>query len=190
MMRASQTHSWIQSYGGRAIDPFNLTESDVEIEDISHALANLCRFGGHSRHFYSVAQHCTIVSQIVPARLSLAGLLHDADEAYVVDLPAPLKVRFPEYRELCDKVQRVINRRFGITLTDDDRRIIKDADNTALATEARDLLQGGPLGNWHEKYGMPLHTRVLPQAPTAAKAVFMMRYRLLTSNLRVLGDTQ
>lgn len=72
-----------------------------EIEDIAHALSLNCRFNGHIRHFYSVAQHSLMVANLM-ASLALGdpleGLLHDATEAYMSDVPAPLKVRLPDWR--------------------------------------------------------------------------------------------
>lgn len=82
---------WMQTYTGRVFWPLEPRPEDVDIVDIAHALANLCRYGGHSKVFYSVAHHSVLVSQIVPPADALWGLMHDSAEAYVIDLIRPIK---------------------------------------------------------------------------------------------------
>ncbi len=77
---------WIQVRSGRKFHPLDPRPEDVDINDIAHALSNLCRFTGHCTDFYSVAQHSVIASQIVPPASALAALLHDASEAYMGDI--------------------------------------------------------------------------------------------------------
>lgn len=96
----------IQTFTGRAVDPLNITAGDVCIEDIAHALANICRFGGHTREFYSVAQHSVLAAEYISMFLApptstakrtvqarLHALLHDAPEAYLGDHTRPIKAR-------------------------------------------------------------------------------------------------
>ncbi|MFG0247924.1 MAG: phosphohydrolase, partial [Phycisphaeraceae bacterium JB051] len=79
--------SWIQTYTGKAFYPLREDPGIIDIRDIAHALSLQCRFNGHCSDFYSVAQHSVHVSEVVPQAFALWGLLHDAAEAYMSDLP-------------------------------------------------------------------------------------------------------
>ena len=89
---------YLQTVSGRWVNPFDPDPEQLDAGDIARALANQCRFGGHSRVFYSVAQHCVIVSRVVEERGGdvedvFAALMHDAGEAYLGDMPHPIKHR-------------------------------------------------------------------------------------------------
>ena len=82
---------YVSTYTGKQFFPLDPQQDQVDIEDIAHGLAYQCRFNGQTRYFYSVAQHSLIVAGLVPKRLYLAALLHDAAEAYMGDMVKPLK---------------------------------------------------------------------------------------------------
>src|SRR5579885_2784587 len=82
---------WIQTYCGVAFYPLDPRPEEILIEDIAHALSMLCRFTGHVKRFYSVAQHCVYVSHRCDPKDALWGLLHDAAEAYLNDISRPVK---------------------------------------------------------------------------------------------------
>ena len=110
---------WIQTHSGKAFYPFAPRPDDIDIEDIAHALAHQCRFGGHVSKFYSVAQHCVLIARVLHAqgfdkRTILAGLLHDATEAYLVDLPSPVKNMLPGYRDAENRLAAVIAEKFDL----------------------------------------------------------------------------
>jgi len=99
-VRWIQDMSWIQTYTGKCFHPREPGPDDFDIRDVAHALSLLCRFNGHCRTFYSVAEHSVRVSRICPPAAALWGLLHDLGEAYVGDLPRPLKPLMPRFEEI------------------------------------------------------------------------------------------
>ncbi len=152
---------------------------DVHIEDIAHGLAFQCRFNGQTRAFYSVAQHSLLVASLVPSRLRLAALLHDAAEAYLGDMVKPLKQCFPAFSAMEAKVMAIIGKRFGVdTFT---AAAIKRADLIALATEKRDLMPNST-EPWPSLRGLqPTPTRIVPMAPVEANEGFLEMYRQLAA---------
>lgn len=144
--------SWILTHSGRKFDLAKPTADMVDPTDIAHSLSMQCRFNGHTRSYYSVAQHCYLVADLVPTEHQLAALLHDATEAYVGDLVRPLKEGMREFYEchslvsLYDEVERnvwlAICQRFDLDPILPD--CVKHADLVALATEKRDLMPEHP----------------------------------------------
>jgi len=133
---------WMQTYTGRAFYPMDPDPIDIDPLDIAHALSMLCRYNGHVDRFYSVAEHCILMSNAVPAKDALWALLHDATEAYVGDMIRPLKRFMPEYRTVEDRLMEAIASRFGLTGTMP--ASVKDADNRILLTERAALLSVSP----------------------------------------------
>jgi hypothetical protein len=130
--------SWILTRLGKKFDLLEPSASMVEPADIAHALSMQCRLNGHTRVFYSVAQHSFLVADLVPEQYQLEALLHDAAEAYVGDLVSPLKDVLPEYRQIEHHVWHAICSRFDIDPVLPP--CVHDADLVALATERRDLM--------------------------------------------------
>lgn len=129
--------SFIITHSGRRVEILNPKPEDIVIEDIVYHLAHINRFTGGVGN-YSVAQHSIHVMGLVPQHLRLRALLHDAAEAYVGDLSAPLKELCLVYREIEKRFERVIEERF--CLPPDPEGLVKQADTVMLATERRDLL--------------------------------------------------
>lgn len=124
---------WVMTYTGKIYYPFNPDPHDVCIEDVSHALSNLCRYTGMSRWFYSVAEHSVLVSYMVPPELALEGLLHDAAEAYCGDMALPLKKRLPDYAHLELINETAVRIHFGLPHAMNP--IVKKADRDVVITE-------------------------------------------------------
>lgn len=172
--------AWIQTYSGRRFTPTNPNPDAIVIQDISHALSMQCRFSGHVKRFYSVAQHCVLVSYICDSEDALWGLMHDATEAYLVDVPRPLKRsgQFNAYLEFEYKMQLAICKRFG--LPEKEPVSVKKADTILLATEARDLMS--PLHpDWAQPCD-PLPFKIDPLPQQEAKDLFMKRFFELTGH--------
>lgn len=169
---------WLQTYSGVQFWPLDAREEEVRIRDIAHALAQQCRFSGHTRQFYSVAQHSVEVSRHCPPERALWGLLHDASEAYLLDLPTPLK-HLPEmsaYRAAERRLQRVIYTSFGLHGTPP--ASVKRADLLMLATEAAHFVwpQVAP---WIALPN-PLPIHLIPLSPVQAEMAFLQRFEQLT----------
>lgn len=129
---------WIVTHSGKQFDFHNPTPDMVCIEDIAHALSMSCRFGGHTRYHYSVAQHSVNVARFVPDEHKLVALLHDATEAYIGDMVSPLKVIMPEFKRKEEEIWEVIAARFSLPFYMDPS--IKKADTMMLKIEREHLI--------------------------------------------------
>lgn len=174
---------WIQTYTLRQFWPLDPRPEDVSIIDIAHALSMMCRFTGHTHRFYSVAEHCVRVSyhasrDVVDDAEALLvarwGLLHDATEAYLVDLARPVKRtdEMKSYREAEQRLMEAICQRFGLPPAEPPA--VKVADMRLCYTEARDLFPGVHRAwRWHAE---PLEEKILPWSQEEAKQRFRLRF--------------
>jgi uncharacterized protein len=176
----SRRGDWMQTVTGRRFYPLDPRPSDVCIDDIAHALAHQCRFGGHSCRHYSVAEHSVLVSYVVPPEDALHGLLHDAAEAYVVDIPRPLKVALHDYKPIEGYVHHAVFKAFGLDpLLPESVHV---ADNNVLLAE-REVLLNTLAGMWSIP-GEPADVTIrkfwtLLQFPYFAKRLFLKRFHEL-----------
>lgn len=170
--------SWILTARGKHFDYLDPCAEDIDILDIAQGLANECRFGGHTRAFYSVAQHAWLASQIVPAEHALEALLHDASEAYCKDIPLPLKLLLPDYRDIEARVDGAIRAVFDLPLTMS--HAVKKADLILLATERRDLMPADDTP-WPILEGIiPLERKIAATHAGRSQALFIKRWVELT----------
>jgi 5'-deoxynucleotidase YfbR-like HD superfamily hydrolase len=172
--------AWIQTYSGRRFNPMKPNPKAIVIQDVAHALSMQCRFNGHCKEFYSVAQHCVLVSHMC-GEDALWGLLHDASEAYLVDIPRPLKHsgKFQAYLEMEEIMQRAICERFGLSLVEP--ASVKRADKILLSTEARDLMS--PLHKDWRQPAEPLPFTITSWSPKEAEEKFIQRFDKLMAAL-------
>jgi hypothetical protein len=124
---------WIETFTGTKIYPLSPNIKDIHIEDIAHALSLICRYNGHCSSYYSVAQHSVYVSDIVAPEFALQGLLHDAAEAYIGDVPRPIKKMIPMFGDIERVCMSTISRKYSLPQAFDES--IWVADNIMLATE-------------------------------------------------------
>ncbi len=116
------------------------------MEDIAHALSNICRFNGHTAQYYSVAHHCLNVEMFLQQKdyskkIRLYGLLHDAAEIYICDIPRPLKKTMPAYEAVEVAIQSAIYEHFNLEWpSHDEEKAIEEADNYVLALEAKKFM--------------------------------------------------
>lgn len=138
---------WIQTFTGKQFFPLDPRPEDVCVEDIARSLAMKCRYGGHTRFFYSVAEHSFWVSQNAPIEQRLRALLHDAHEAYSPfgDVPRPLKASIPQVAEIEERLDEAIAAHFGLDgLMSPDIKVI----DTRILHDERAVLLGPPPADW------------------------------------------
>lgn len=129
--------NWIQTYSGKFYQYLKRNAHNIVIEDIAHALSLICRFSGQCREFYSVAQHCCIAHDYADSDIKLETLLHDASEAYISDIPRPIKQIIPEIKELEQFIQVQVASRFKFRWPTMGR--IEILDSQLLLAEAQQL---------------------------------------------------
>jgi 5'-deoxynucleotidase YfbR-like HD superfamily hydrolase len=174
---------FIETRSGGEFWPLEPRRCDVDIEDIAHALSNQCRFSGHTRVHYSVAEHSVRVSRLLKewgasVETQLWGLLHDASEAYLVDLPSPLKLdpRFAFYKVAERQVMTIICERFELPLRMPDA--VVEADAVLLSTEVRDLMNPRS-GHWSKLTHAPHRHRIYPMTQNVAMRTFLSLFNAL-----------
>lgn len=166
---------WMQTFTGQQFYPMSPSAEDVDPIDIAHALGLLCRYNGHIDRFYSVAEHCVLMSQAVPEEDALWALLHDATEAYVGDMIRPLKLHMPDYRAAEDRVMDAIVTRFGLR-SNEMPASVKDADSRILLTERAALMPGKQSRlKWDVDSLVPLPVTISAWGPEEASAQYTAR---------------
>jgi hypothetical protein len=160
---------------------FNFLEpetSKFKLLDIASALSKICRFTGHTRQFYSVAQHSVMCSHLVPKEDRLAALMHDAAEAFIGDVSTPLKQLLPDYKAIEARVEAVVFARFGLPA--ELPSSVKAADLRMLATEAKKFMPREAM-NWDILAFVELvPVNLVPWSPAQAQAEFLDRYQEIT----------
>lgn len=162
---------------------FNPKYPEFDIEDIAHGLSNICRFGGQSQEFYSVAEHSIIVSHLTDGN-PLEGLLHDASEAYLMDIPSPIKATLPDYKRLEGYIQKMLCQEYGIQYPFSEETHL--ADRQALVIESRFLTKShGSFWIDRDKYAATLQERdfnfyrPVCMPPPQAAVAFIRRFHYL-----------
>lgn len=168
---------WLQTYTGRCFWPMDPRPEEVCIEDIARSLAFRCRYGGHVKRFYSVAEHSVLVSYFVPREQALWGLLHDAAEAYSADVPRPLKRMLPQWKPMEEAIMGAVCERYR--LPREEPGDVKRVD-FAICSDERELIMAPCLRDWGEMPG-PLGAHIRCLSPLDAEEVFLDRFDALTS---------
>lgn len=166
---------WIETYTVKQFWFLNPSPEMFNIEDIAHALSMVCRYAGHVNRFYSVATHCCLIADYFSydPRLHLTALMHDAAEAYIGDMPRPLKRRLKQFRAIEGRIEQALAEKFGIIYPMPAE--IKIADLRITLDERRALKS--PSGRvWSEDASTPLGVTIPDWSPKRAKAEFLRRY--------------
>ena len=177
--QAERQGDFMQTATGRKFWPLSPRADEVFIEDIAHSLSLQCRYAGHCLRFYSVAEHSVLIARHLAAKyapeVALWGLLHDASEAYLVDVPRPVKPYLTGYKDAEAKVMAAVCDRFG--LVHEMPAAVHDADNRIIADELINLV---PM-EWHDRYaGKELGVRLRYWSPEQAREEFMATFDVLT----------
>lgn len=170
---------WMQTYTGLRYFPMDPRPEDIDPRDIAHALSLLCRYGGHIDRFYSVAEHCVKLSYTVTPENALSALLHDATEAYVVDVPRPVKRYLADYRMVEAKVWRAIAMHFGVA--EELPLEVHAHDTRILLNERGVLMRNAEFGAWSMDGLDPLDTTIDGWPPEEAEARYLARLKELTA---------
>lgn len=131
---------WMQTHSGVQFRPYACTPEMIKFDDIVHALSNIARYNGHTDQHYSVAQHSVYVSYCVPIEFAYVALMHDAVEAYIGDMAAPVKWGQPGFNKLEQYIwEAAIAPRFGLPLEMPPE--VKTADLALLVYEQSHLVK-------------------------------------------------
>lgn len=177
---------WIETHGGKRMWFLNPEAKMVDIDDIAHSLSNQCRFSGHTSRFYSVAEHSMNVAMELFDQspvIRMQGLLHDASEAYLLDIPSPVKIYLTNYKELEEKIMQAIFDKYNLVLPLD--YMVKEADSVMLKREAEELLPSRGK-DWINKYPTLWTSRrkIVGMKPADAKSSFILWFEYLTKELK------
>jgi hypothetical protein len=183
----------LETHSGGYLDYDNPTAEQIDIEDIAHALSMMCRFNGHTKRFYSVAEHALLCHHLrgrveasylgvdqLPG-MALLVLHHDSHEAYLGDIPTPLKQHMVGWKGVSQRIDRAIAAAFGFDARDFSLPSIKAIDRLALRIEARELKSSRGVGTywgWDAPPAIPAPWR-LGLAPATAKYHFLDLHRRL-----------
>lgn len=178
---------WIQTFTGKQFYILDPQPDDIEILDIAHSLSMTCRYNGHCLRFYSVAEHSVLLASYTQHVLQrgtrdvMRALLHDACEAYVGDLPKPIKRSMPGIEERENAVERVIMQKFGLEIAKPDW--LDEIDHRIWFDEKTALMV--PRNDWSfEGETQPLGVVIQSWDPHTAEGIFLNAFRQLEATLR------
>jgi hypothetical protein len=173
--------SWIGTYTGEKFVFNNIEKNKIHIEDIAHSLSMLCRYNGHCKKFYSVEEHSILVSSVLLDELKIHGLLHDAAEAFISDIPKLFKKTIPNIKETEELILRHIYSELKIQYPSElEIRIIKVVDTRMLQTERKILMPDNDMVWGYMDDIKPYdNIKISNYLPDNAKLFFMKEYNIL-----------
>ena len=172
---------WIQTYSGQAFWPLDPRPEEIHIQDIAHALSLISRYCGHCRVFYPVAQHVVLVAHTVPRPLALEGLMHDASEAYISDIPTPVKACLPDYQRTEVILEETIAKKYNLIWPWPTE--VKLADHIIFKTECRDILPHPLNVDAFISEDVPiLDNKIIPWSSDKAEFMFQLHFDYLQNH--------
>jgi len=161
--------------------PLDPVVEEIHLHDIVHALSKICRWGGHSLFFYTVAQHCVHVSELGKNKLDQKwGLLHDAAETYIGDMVGPLKIHMPKYKAIEEGIMKLIAKKWDLPYPMP--ASVKHNDEVITATEGRDIMPGDERTLELIDKRAHRNMKIVGMNTQDARAAFMARYKELFGN--------
>jgi len=171
------SYDYIGTFTNKKFHFLNPSVEEVCIDDIAQALSMNCRYSGHVKEFYSVAEHSVLIADLVykltgDQQQAFDALLHDASEAYLTGVPRPIKPHLTGYMTIEAKAEEVIQQAFGCRPMND---LIKEIDTHICGTEAKQLFRVVP--SWCDDFE-PVDIEVRCWSPERARAEFLDRFNL------------
>lgn len=184
----ARTGDWMQTFSGRQFWPLDPLSHEIYIEDVAHSLSMQCRFGGHCLQFYSVAEHSVLLARYfanADYHTRLWALLHDASEAYLADVPRPVKPFLPGYKDAEAAAMAAVVERFKmLPLRIPDA--VKEADDGILVDEAAQNMAAPPVA-WNDS-GKALGVNLKFWTPKEAKSEFIAEFQAITALKAMEGE--
>jgi len=179
------TEPYIGTYTNKKFYFLDPKPEQICIEDIAQALSMSCRFSGHVSTFYSVAEHCCIIADLVhkadkDRQEVMSALLHDASEAYICDIPRPIKPHLNNYFDMELKIEKVIQKKYNIAPKTD---LINYYDHHICGEEARQLFLHAP--DWVESFDRIAGVKINAWTPAQAKKEFLDRFDRLKHYIHI-----
>lgn len=178
---APRKGDWMQVFSGAAAYPLDLRVEDIDIKDIAHSLSMQCRYAGHCLRYYSVAEHSVLMARKLlelhgSKSIALAALLHDAPEAYLVDVPRPIKPYLTGYRQIEGRAWAVVAEKFGV---DPNLSILVQCADEDILWDEREQNMAPSALDWNLR-GKPLGVELQFWSPPVAERRFWLTFDELT----------
>jgi len=175
---------WIQTNSGGKFWPLDPCPLDFNINDIAHALSNTCRYNGHCVEFYSVAEHSYLIAEKMmedgcEGYEIMWGLLHDAAESYISDVPKPIKAELGNYKDIEINIEKAMAVRYNLPWPMP--HIVKVYDNKILLTEQNELMRG-----WNHLKENALDVPIQCHEPSMAKRLFLETFWKIDDKYAIL----
>lgn len=166
--------AYMRLQSGVKFYPLDPRPEEIVLFDVIHNLSNKCRYGGACKKFYSVAEHSVRVWAAMlcdghSVELATLGLLHDVGEAYVPDVPRPLKAPLAWFKELETRIANIALEKFGVLNTPQAHEVVKYYDDAILYDEMSQLM---PAGEELKLYAPGLGVKITPWSPKGAAKSF------------------